>query len=100
MTAPAGAEVGLYVDLVAQVQVGDVLETRSGRRYGVVSVRVQARGKHAGRQHLRAVVIAEDERAVIAAGDYSAGGARIHRIRWYARRRWSGSVGVAPRGRP
>jgi hypothetical protein len=29
MTAPAGAEVGLYVDLVERVELGDIIETRS-----------------------------------------------------------------------
>lgn len=81
MTAPAGTEVGLYVDLVARVDVGDVIETQTGRRYGVVSVRVQARGKHIGRQHLRAVVMDG-----CAACD-PLGEARVHRIRWYRRGR-------------
>lgn len=75
MTAPVGAEVGLYVDLVAPVEVGDVIETRSGRRYGVLSVRVQERGKHAGRQHLRCLVVEPE---------FVPGG-RVHRIRWYRR---------------
>jgi hypothetical protein len=87
VTAPAGTEVGLYVDLVAQVAIGDIIETRSGRRYGVVSVRVQERGKHAGRQHLRAVVLAE--------GGLEHSPGAVHRIRWYRR----GGGGVRPRGR-
>ena len=77
MTAPAGANVGLYVDLCAQVSVGDVIETQSGRRHVVAHVRVQARGKHAGRQHLRAVVMAP--------GDPLPTAATLHRIRWYRR---------------
>lgn len=81
--APPGTEVGLYVDLVARVAVGDIIETRKGRRYFVVSVRVQERGKHRGRQHLRALVLAEGERPVQLGG----GEPRVHRINWYRRRR-------------
>ncbi len=96
MTAPAGTEVGLYVDLVAPVEIGDIIETRSGRRYGVVSVRVQERGKHAGRQHLRAVVLSPDAQPMMRARqngdgiDFEVG--QIHRIRWYHRGRASGGV--------
>jgi hypothetical protein len=74
--APAGAEVGIFVDLVARVAIGDVIETQTGRRYGVVAVRVQQRGGHVGRQHLRCVVLAVGD----AGGD-------VHRIRWYRRGR-------------
>lgn len=77
MTAPAGAVVGIYVDLVASVQVGHVIQTQTGRRYGVVSVRVQERGKHRGRQHLRCVVLAPDD--VVDPGQW------VHEIRWYKR---------------
>ena len=83
---PAGTEVGLYVDLVASVAIGDVIETRSGRRYGVTAVRVQLAGKNAGRQHLRALVLAEDDAAT----------GKVHRIRWYARKRGGG---IKPKGR-
>jgi hypothetical protein len=87
VTAPAGTEVGLYVDLRDRVAIGDIIETRSGRQYLVTSVRVQERGKHAGRQHLRAVVL--DPEAVCP----SAMVARfVHRIRWYHRGRASGGV--------
>ena len=101
MKAPPGAEVGLYLDLVATVNVGDVVETRSGRRYLVVAVRRQERGKHAGRWHVRAVVLGEDELPAaflrLTAIDVIAGvGPRVHRIRWYARHRRS-SGGVARR---
>ena len=60
MTAPAGAIVGLYVDLLRSVHEQDVIETPSGRRYLVMSVRVQLRGIHRGRQHLRALVMQPD----------------------------------------
>lgn len=61
MTAPIGAVVSLYVDLVARVGSGDIIETQTGRRYRVLSVREQQRGKHRGRQHLVCVVMAADE---------------------------------------
>lgn len=88
MTAPVGAIVSLYVDLVAPVATGDVIETATERRYRVVTVRVQLTGKHAGRQHLTA--------SVLAAGD-SIDGAVVHRIRWYARGK--GKLHSAAKGR-
>lgn len=89
MRAPAGAVVGIYVDLLASVALGDVIETRSGRRYLVLENRVQARGKNAGRQHLRCAVLGID--------DELATNTVVHRIRWY--RRGPGSGGVKPVGR-
>lgn len=77
MTAPVGTEVGIHVDLAASVSPGDVIETQTGRRYGVVSVRVQARGEHAGRQHLRVYVLD--------AQHGTAPGGKVHTIRWYKR---------------
>lgn len=85
---PIGSEVGLYVDLVDRVYFGDLIETRSGRKYGVVSVRIQARGKRAGRQHLRAIVLDADAQPGTRHDDRGVdiGAGRVHRIRWYARR--------------
>lgn len=77
MTAPVGAEVGIYVDMRERLEVGDVLETGSGRRYGVAKIRVQTRGRHVGRQHLRVVVLDRDA---------PCSGA-MYVIHWYARRR-------------
>jgi hypothetical protein len=74
--APAGAIVGLYVDLVERVDVDDVIETQTGRCYRVLAVRVQQRGKAKGRHHLRCLVLDADD---------TAGGSKIHRIRWYKR---------------
>lgn len=86
--APIGAEVGLFVDLIARVAEGDVIETKRGRRYGVTKVRVQERGKNVGRQHLRAVVLDEGARWA----------GRTHRIKWYRRGQASGgSKGMARR---
>lgn len=84
MKAAAGALVSLYVDLVNRVDLNDIIETRSGRRYAVLHVREQQRGKNAGRQHLRCIVLGDDERI----GENST----IHRIRWYARHRASAGV--------
>lgn len=78
MTAPAGAEVGLYVDLAASVKVFDVIETQTGRRYTVVGVRVQQRGKRRGRQHLRVIVMSVGDPPV-------ASESVTHKIWWYKR---------------
>lgn len=77
--APIGTEVSLYVDLRERVDVDDLIVTTSGRTYLVTGVRVQLKGKHSGRQHLRAVVLDEtDARAL--------GTSRTrHMIRWYER---------------
>lgn len=89
-TSPIGALVRLYVDLERQVNTGDVIETRTGRGYLVLGVRIQARGKHAGRQHLQCSVMGTDW---LAAGLASApDGAYVHRIRWYRRKRGAGVV--------
>lgn len=57
MTAPEGAEVGIYYD-GRPLEPGDALVTPTGRTYLVTAVRRQTRGKHVGRQHLRCVVAA------------------------------------------
>jgi hypothetical protein len=79
VTAPAGAIVSLYVDFMHPVDVGDIIETETGRRYEALHVRVQQRGKRIGRQHLRCIV--RDGDAPIAPGTV------IHRLRWYKRGR-------------
>jgi hypothetical protein len=84
--APPGAIVGLYVDLLARVYEGDLIETRSGRRYLVLHAREQQRGKHAGRQHLRCSVLAEGEEPPLAPNELADPRERVvHRIRWYRR---------------
>ncbi|WP_374978115.1 hypothetical protein ACEYYH_10565 [Microbacterium trichothecenolyticum] len=75
MSAPIGAVVKLYIDSRQQLEVGDVVETEAGRRYDVLTVRVQERGKHRGRQHFSARVMAPDEPPR----------ERTQRIRWYRR---------------
>lgn len=86
MSAPAGAEVGLYVDLAAIVAPGDIITTTSGRRYLVVSSRVQLRGARHGRQHLRAVVMDAEPMTTAQLAAFAARGHRIHTIRWYKRK--------------
>lgn len=77
MKAPVGAEVGLYYDSPRPIGEGDYLQTPTGRTYLILSVRVQARGQHAGRRkHLRAVVI--DASDIDPAGT-------IHPLHWYKR---------------
>lgn len=58
MAAPIGAIVKLYIDGRAVLEVGTVVETTTtGRRYRVLDVRRQHRGRHIGRQHFTAIVI-------------------------------------------
>jgi hypothetical protein len=59
--APEGALVCLHLDLESTVVRGDVIETQTGRRYAVATVRVQERGKHRGRQHVVAHVLGQVE---------------------------------------
>ena len=72
--APIGAEVGLYMDTPLQLEVGMGIVTTTGRSYVVARVRRQARGRHAGRWHLRCVVVEEIP-----------DGAPTVRLRWYRR---------------
>jgi hypothetical protein len=85
VTAPVGAVVKLHVDLVAPVRVGDVIETQTGRRYSVLGVREQQRGKHAGRQHLQCLVVPLDFEPLAAGPLPPDLAAKVHRIRWYVR---------------
>lgn len=84
MSAAPGTVVKLYVDLMRPVEVGHVIETGTGRRYGVVQARVQQRGRHAQRrQHLACVVLEADEQLAL--------DTVVHRIRWYKRGKRGGS---------
>ena len=76
---PPGSLVSLYYDSPRRVEEGDVIQTPSGKRYRVESRRVQARGKHVGRQHFMATVLADDEP--------NPEGAVVHPIYWYDRSR-------------
>lgn len=79
--APAGAEVRLFYDAVTRdVRAGDELVTSTtGRRYLVLAVRRQERGKHVGRMHLRCVVLAPEARR-----DPDT---IVHPVTWYRRHR-------------
>lgn len=74
MSAPVGAVVGIYYDSSTPVDVGDAVVTRTGRTYLVLTNRIQARGKHAGRQHLRCAVVDERPPEV-----------KVHPLHWYRR---------------
>lgn len=77
MAAPIGARVGLYVDASRPLRPGMFVRTLAGRTYEVLTVRVQARGRHKGRQHFTALVvdpaIVDDEQD------------EVLTIRWYRR---------------
>lgn len=60
MKAPAGSLVSIYMDTTREIVVGDEIETRAGRRYEVEHVRIQARGRHAGRKHMQVRVLEND----------------------------------------
>lgn len=91
MIAPIGATVKIYLDLRVEVTPGDIIETGTGRRYGVLTVRTQERGKHRGRQHLQCVVVEPDAqpnlRAKLHGDGFDLEPGAIHRIRWYSRGR-------------
>jgi hypothetical protein len=75
MKAPVGSLVKLYYDAPdIVVRVGDVLQTRTGRCYMLISVRQQQKGAHVGRWNLKTVVI-----------DKVPPEANIHPIFWYRR---------------
>ncbi len=75
MSAPVGAVVQIFYD-GRPLAPGDALRTPTGRTYEVVSVRVQERGRHVGRQHLACLVAAEPPLD-----------AKVLPLRWYRRRR-------------
>ena len=79
---PLYTECGLYVDLVEDVRPHEVIRTGAGTCYRVASVRVQVRGLHAGRQHLRVLRIPPED---VGPGD------TVHEIRWYPRGRKRGA---------
>lgn len=76
MSAPIGAQVGIYYDGFADVEIGDIIRTPTGRCYLVDTNRIQQRGMHIGRQHLRCTVIAETDVPA---------DAEVHPIHWYPR---------------
>lgn len=78
MKAPAGSVVTIYFD-GEPVSPVDVIETSTGRHYWVLEVRLQKKGKHAGRQHLACLVLGEDWATVVGRDPI------VHTLRWYKR---------------
>jgi len=75
---PPGSEVSIYYDsIVYRLEPGDYLRTPAGKLYEVLDVRVQERGIHAGRQHLRCLVITIDQVADVQ---------RVFPVHWYPRK--------------
>jgi hypothetical protein len=72
-----GEPAKLYYDSDVVAEPGDYIRTPTGRQYLVEHVRVQTRGKHAGRQHLRTIVMEP--------GHVCEQDARVHKIQWYRR---------------
>lgn len=72
-----GESARLYYDGWATLDVGDYIQTRTGRTYLITSVRVQERGLHKGRQHVNTVVMEPDHQVEP--------DATVHPIFWYAR---------------
>lgn len=77
--APIGSNVGLYIDAARILGEGDMVVTSTGRTYRVTSNRIQERGKHAGRQHLRVNVVDPAEAEDVDEDTY------VLRIFWYSR---------------
>ena len=84
MTAPSGAIVSLHYDTDKLVTVGDVITTRTGRGYVVMTARQQRRGKWTGRWHLSALVLTGQELVAYLANipDLNA----THQLYWYKRK--------------
>lgn len=59
--AGAGSVVSIYYDGWHEMAEGEALRTPTGRTYVVVANRIQQRGKHVGRQHLRCLVVDQVE---------------------------------------
>lgn len=81
---PAGSEVKLTIDWGGEgdpdlPEPGDVLQTRTGRRYVIASFRRVASSKVPCRLKVVGVVMAEDE------GEPD--GARVFHLRWWERKR-------------
>jgi hypothetical protein len=71
-----GEPAALYYD-GPPVEPGDYIRTPTGRTYLIDGVRVQERGKHAGRQHLATTVMPADHDPEL--------DATVWMLRWYRR---------------
>lgn len=78
--APIGRNVSIYMDAREILGIGDLVVTGTGRCYRVTSNRIQEKGKHAGRQHLRVDVV-DREQAMAEADEDTL----IIRLAWYSR---------------
>ncbi len=74
MKAALWEEIGLHYDADEIVSEGDYLQTRTGRCYKVLKVRIQMKGFWKGRYHLRCMVVQEPEKDCV-----------IHELVWYPR---------------
>lgn len=74
---PPGSIVRLYWDSINVAEPGDVIQTRTGRRYEVQHNRIQERGKHTGRQHMTCRVMSPEEP--------TDPDVRLYEIWWYKR---------------
>lgn len=81
MKAAVGRIVPLTYDSPREIRPGEYLQTTTGRSYLLMDVRQQAKGKHTGRWHIKAMVV---DRSEIPPG------AVIHPIYWYPRKRKAG----------
>lgn len=72
-----GSLVNIYYDSPVDIAPGDALKTPSGRTYIIADIRIQKRGKHVGRKHLKCVV---------SDGAMAYSGA-THPIYWYPRKK-------------
>lgn len=77
-----GEQCWLYWDSPDLADEGDYLRTQTGRTYLIDRVRVQQKGKHAGRQHLLCTVMPADH--------VTEPGAVVRTIIWYDRSRSAG----------
>lgn len=76
----AGEHAWLYYDAVTRdVNDGDYIRTPTGRTYLIQGIRIQEKGKHAGRMHLSCIVMAADH---VPEED-----ATVHPLHWYSRNR-------------
>jgi hypothetical protein len=97
-----GTVARLYFDGMSTLEDGDVLE-RPFRRYVVCHVRVQTKGKHAGRQHVIALVAEDRNRQLAGWPDELAQArarGRVFRFEWQKRRRRGPGANYATRTAP
>ena len=77
-TKPLGTTCTLYHDSPRDVEAFDVIRTGAGTCYRVLEVRIQERGKHVGRKHLKCLRIAPED---VEEDD------KVHPLYWYSRDR-------------